>query len=108
MIGQLHLFSVTAGRETYSSIGSAAPEARRSDPETSHAAASMAGRLTREHQRMIVDALRILPEIYRKPRDEADELRRQVLAMGRDLQRALDRIEQIERVPVRLGPREAA
>lgn len=33
-------------------------------------------------------------------RDEADELRRQVLAMGAQLQRALARIELIDRAPV--------
>ncbi|GMV45122.1 MAG: hypothetical protein AMXMBFR66_05200 [Pseudomonadota bacterium] len=32
-----------------------------------------------------------------EPKDEADELRRQVLAMGQSLQRALSRIEQLER-----------
>jgi len=32
-----------------------------------------------------------------EPKDEADELRRQVLVMGRELQRVLTRLEQLER-----------
>jgi len=36
-----------------------------------------------------------------EPRDEADELRRQVLAMGHQLQKALARIEQLDRPTVR-------
>lgn len=36
-----------------------------------------------------------------QPRDEADELRRQVLAMGKTLQATLNRIEALERPPLR-------
>ncbi|MDO9313373.1 MAG: hypothetical protein Q7T97_02370 [Burkholderiaceae bacterium] len=36
-----------------------------------------------------------------EPRDEADELRRQVLEMGRQLQTALSRIEQLDRPTLR-------
>lgn len=36
-----------------------------------------------------------------EPRDEADELRRQVLAMGHELQRALSRLDQLERPGLR-------
>jgi hypothetical protein len=36
-----------------------------------------------------------------EPRDEVDELRRQVLVMGKSLQKALERIEQLDRPSLR-------
>lgn len=38
-----------------------------------------------------------------EPRDEADELRRQVLSLGKDLQSMLARLEQIERPGLRVA-----
>ncbi len=47
--------------------------------------------------RYIADALSYAEPQPIEPRDEADELRRQVLAMGSQLQRALERLDRIER-----------
>lgn len=44
----------------------------------------------------LADTLSYAEPVPVEPRDEADELRRQVLAMGQSLQRALARIEQLE------------
>lgn len=45
----------------------------------------------------LTEALSYAEPVPIEPKDEADELRRQLLEMGRDLQSKLSRLEQIER-----------
>lgn len=49
----------------------------------------------------LADELSYAAPVPIEPKDEADELRRQVLAMGRDLKTALLRLEALERPLVR-------
>lgn len=49
----------------------------------------------------LAEALSYAEPVPVEPKDEADELRRQVLTMGMSLQKALARIEQLERPGVR-------
>lgn len=63
-------------------------------------------RLAREkgchaYMQHMADALSYGEPVPVEPKDEADELRRQVLEMGRDLQARLDRLATLERAPLR-------
>ncbi len=51
--------------------------------------------------KFLADRLSYAEPVPIEPKDEADELRRQVLEMGRQLQTALTRIEQLDKVPLR-------
>lgn len=61
----------------------------------------LVARLARDHgchayAAFVAHALSYAEPIPVEPRDEADELRRQVLEMGRSLQTALERLDQID------------
>lgn len=58
--------------------------------------------------RMVARELSYSEPVPVEPRDEADELRRQVLAMGKDLQALLAKLEQVERPQGAPGLRAAA